>query len=234
MLSSAQAEKGLMNFKISPSDLTFLYSGCKRCFYLKVRYGISQPSIPLPSIFTKIAGLLKNHYDGKRTEELHQRLPPGVVKYGEKWVESRTITFRDHPDSCFIKGRFDVVIRFDDGTYGVVDYKTGNPDGESSALYSRQLHAYAYALENPSAGALNLSPISAIGLLYFQPQKVSQASIDWLSFDAEIKLILIKRNDAEFLNILEGVISLLESPSPPGPSSSCAWCSYVHRIKTDQ
>jgi hypothetical protein len=30
-----------MNYKLSPSDLTFTYEGCKRCFYLKVVKGIS-------------------------------------------------------------------------------------------------------------------------------------------------------------------------------------------------
>lgn len=56
-----------MNYRLSPSDLTFLYRGCKRCFYLKMVNNITQPSIPLPSIFIKIAGLLKNHYNGKLT-----------------------------------------------------------------------------------------------------------------------------------------------------------------------
>ncbi|UCG55430.1 MAG: hypothetical protein JSV32_04315, partial [Dehalococcoidia bacterium] len=60
-----------MNYKLSPSDLTFGYQGCKRCFYLKVVNGISQPSIPLPSIFSQIANLLKDHYDGKHTKSLH-------------------------------------------------------------------------------------------------------------------------------------------------------------------
>lgn len=219
-----------MNFKISPSDLTFLYSGCKRCFYFKVRHGISQPSIPLPSIFTKIASLLKSYYDGKRTEELHMELPPGVVKYGEKWVESKNIVFEGHNDSCFIKGRFDVVVQFADDTYGVIDYKTGNPDGESSGLYARQLHSYAYALENATPGGLNLSPVTTLGLLYFHPQAVSQARIDRLSFNAEIKLIKVERDDEEFLGFIEGVLSLLESPIPPAQSADCVWCSYVRKV----
>jgi CRISPR/Cas system-associated exonuclease Cas4 (RecB family) len=230
MLSSVQEEKGLMNFKISPSDLTFLYSGCKRCFYLKLRYGISQPSIPLPSIFTKIAGLLKTYYDGKRTEALHMELPPGVVKYGEKWVESKNVILKGHSDTCFIKGRFDVVVQFDDGTYGVIDYKTGNPEGESSCLYTRQLHLYAFALENPAPGALGLSPITTLGLLYFHPQAVSQTRIDWLSFDAEIKLIKVERNDEEFLDFMGRVLSLLESSMPPAPNANCGWCSYVTKV----
>ncbi len=75
-----------MNYKLSPSDLTFSYEGCKRCFYQKVVNNITQPSIPLPSIFSKIAGLLKNHYDGKPTSELHINLPHGIVSHGEEWV----------------------------------------------------------------------------------------------------------------------------------------------------
>ncbi|MFC1958865.1 hypothetical protein ACFLV6_03010 [Chloroflexota bacterium] len=90
-----------MNYKLSPSDLTFQYEGCKRCFYQKVVDNISQPSIPLPSIFSKIAGLLKNHYDGKPTNELHVDLPPGTVSYGEKWVRSQTIELPGHKDTCY-------------------------------------------------------------------------------------------------------------------------------------
>ena len=68
-----------MHYKLSPSDFTFLYEGCKRCYYLKVVHNIPQPSVPLPSIFSEIAGLLKNHYDGKHTKELYPGLPPGQM-----------------------------------------------------------------------------------------------------------------------------------------------------------
>lgn len=220
-----------MNYKLSPSDLTFLYDGCKRCFYLKARHGITQPSIPLPSIFTKIAGLLKEYYDGKRTEELHQELPPGIVKYGERYIESKTFIFENHRDTCYIKGRFDVVIEFDDGSYGVIDYKTGNPEGEYSKLYGRQLHSYAYALENPSPSSLHLAPISMLGLLYFHPTSISQKDIRSLSFDSNIHLIEVERRKEKFLGFIENILSLLESPEPPAHSPDCPWCDYLKRFK---
>ncbi len=47
-------------------------------------------------------------------------------------------------DTYFIGGRFDVVIEFDDGSCGVIDYKTGNPESE-------------YAIENPMPSSLRLS-----------------------------------------------------------------------------
>jgi len=220
-----------MNYKLSPSDLTFLYEGCKRCFYLKVTQKITQPSIPLPSIFTKIAGLLKEYYDGKRTEELHPDLPPGVVKYGEKWVESKNINFRNHRDTCYIKGRFDIVVEFDDGTYGVYDFKTGNPEGEYSSFYSRQLHSYAYALENPADGALSLSPVSKLGLLYFHPTEVSQNQVDWLSFDAKIHLVEIEKDEQKFLSFMDGILNLIEPPELPEASPDCQWCKYIKTFK---
>jgi hypothetical protein len=220
-----------MNYKLSPSDLTFLYDGCKRCFYLKAKHGISQPSIPLPSIFTKIAGLLKEYYDGKRTEELHSGLPPGIVKYGEKHIESRIFRFENHKDTCYIKGRFDVVLEFDDRTYGVIDYKTGNPEGGASKLYGRQLHSYAHALENPAPGSLNLAPISVLGLLYFHPTSVSQKDTKSLSFDSNIHLIPVERNNEDYLKFIDDTLKLLESPQPPNPAADCQWCEYLKRFK---
>ena len=163
---------------------------------------------------------------------MHKDLPPGIVKYGEKWVESKNIHFSGIDDSCFIKGRFDVVIEFDDGTYGVIDYKTSNPEGEHYKLYSRQLHAYAYALENPAHGALSLSPVSMLGLLYFFPSKVSQQNIDWLSFDSEIHLKRIEKDDQEFMTFIEEVLTLLQSQDLPDPTPECSWCSYQTELKT--
>ena len=80
-----------MNYRLSPSDLTFLYEGCKRCFVLKVKHGIAQPSIPLPGVFGTISYLQKEHYSEKRTEDICPNLPPGVMRYGERWVQSRPI-----------------------------------------------------------------------------------------------------------------------------------------------
>jgi len=218
-----------MNYKLSPSDLTFLYDGCKKCFYFKVKHSIAQPSIPLPSIFTKIAGLLKEYYDGKRTEELHPGLPPGIVKYGERHIGSKIFSFENHRDTCYIKGRFDVVLEFDDGTYGVIDYKTGNPEGGASKLYGRQLHSYAYALENPAPGSLNLAPVSMMGLLYFHPTSVSQKNLKSLSFDSDIHLINVERNNKEYLRFIEDALGLLESPQPPESAIDCQWCEYLKR-----
>ena len=219
-----------MNYRLSPSDLTFLYTGCKYCFYQKVANGISQPSIPLPSIFSKIAGLLKDHYDGKRTSELHVDIPPGIITHGEKWVSSEPIKLPNHQSTCYINGRFDIVVSFDDGSYGVIDFKTSNPSSESASMYSRQLHAYAYALEHPAPSKLALSPITKLGLLYFYPDNINQQSIDRLNYGAEIVWKEVEKDEQDFLNFIDEVLSALELPEPPECSPDCQWCGYISKI----
>ena len=218
-----------MNYRLSPSDLTFSYEGCKRCFYQKVVNGIAQPSIPLPSIFSKIAGLLKNHYDGKHTSELHVALPSGSVSHGEKNVRSQIIQLPNHKATCYINGRFDIVVSFDDGTYGVIDFKTSNPSSESVGLYSRQLHAYAYALEHPAPGKLSLSPVTKLGLLYFYPDNINQQIIDRLNYGAEIVWVEVEKDEQSFLRFIDKVLDVLESPEPPNHSPTCQWCGYIRR-----
>jgi len=192
--------------------------------------GIAQPSIPLPSIFSKIASLLKNHYDGKHTSELHAALPPGTVSYGEKNVRSGIIQLPNHKATCYISGRFDIVVSFDDGTYGVIDFKTSNPESESANLYSRQLHAYAYALEHPATNALALSPVTKLGLLYFYPESVNQQSIERLSYEAEIAWIEIRKDEEDFLEFIDEVLNVLELPEAPECSPNCQWCGYLSKL----
>lgn len=220
-----------MNYRLSPSDLTFSYEGCKRCFYVKTVNNIAQPSIPLPAIFSQIASLLKNHYADKRTSEVHAVLPPGTVIYGERNVRSEVIQSPNHGATCFIKGRFDLVVSFDDGTYGIIDFKTGNPNSESASLYGRQLHAYAFALEHAAAGELALSPVSKMGLLYFYPSSISQDSTAWLYYAAEVTWIEIEKDERGFLDFIDQVLHILESPEPPEHSPNCQWCNYINKTQ---
>ncbi|MFH1093713.1 MAG: PD-(D/E)XK nuclease family protein [Candidatus Omnitrophota bacterium] len=226
-------QKGTRLFKLSPSDLTYLFEGCKYCFSLKVKHGITQPSMPMPGIFSAIAGLQKNFYDGKRTEEFCSALPPGVVAYGEQWVESTPICFDGNCVSIYIKGRFDLVTKFDDGTYGIIDCKTAAPSETKSAMYSRQLHAYAYALENPAAGALALKPITKLALLYLKPTGLEQMSLSEQNFRCDLVFHEVKRNDDEFKGFIKDMVQVLESDTIiPQTCEQCDYCKSGHTCST--
>jgi hypothetical protein len=219
-----------MNYRLSPSDLTFLYEGCKHCFVLKVKHGISQPSIPLPGVFSTIANLQKNHYSGRRTEEFCPQLPPGVVTLGEQRVQSSPIKFDDLESTAVIAGRFDVVAELDDGSFAVMDFKTGNPSEEKVDMYGRQLHAYAFALENPAKGCLKLSPVSRMGLLYFTPDSCEYTGNDCQVLSGRMSWHEVKRDDKAFHRFLHEVVALLDGPLPDADPEQCDWCSYHAEI----
>lgn len=220
-----------MNYRLTPSDLTFLYDGCKRCFVLKVKHGIAQPSIPLPGIFSTIASLQKEYYSGKRTETFCDALPPGVVSYGEKRVRSRTIDIPGTTSTCYISGRFDIVAKLDDGSFAVMDFKTGNPGDEKTLMYARQLHAYALALENPAEGALHLAPVSRLGLLYFTPDSCQQTMSTRQILEGEMNWVEVQRDDESFITFLRDVVTLLDGPLPPPNTENCDWCRYLERMQ---
>jgi len=216
-----------MNYRLSPSDLTFLYDGCKHCFVRKVKHGIFQPSIPLPAIFTTIAALQKEFYSGKRTESICPGPPPGVVTHGEKPVRSKTLAFSGLEGTCHISGRFDIAAELDDGSYAVFDFKTGSPNDEKAEMYGRQLHAYALALEHPAEGALALGPIRSLGLIYFTPDRCAHPGPLRQVLEGNMQWIAVPRDDAAFMGFLEGVVRLLDGPMPPPEPSACDWCKFL-------
>jgi hypothetical protein len=182
--------------------------------------------MPMPGIFSAIAGRQKEFYENKRTEEFCKELPPGVVEYAEKWVQSVPIVSKTSKTTCYIKGRFDMVIKFDDGTYGVIDCKTARPSDEKSAMYGRQLQAYTYALENPAQGKLNLSPVSKLGLLYFKPTDFKQVSGSRQAFEGDLIWHEVPRDDGSFMDFMHEVISVLDDDSiKPQTCENCTHCS---------
>ncbi len=214
-----------MEYKLSPSDLTYLFDGCKYCFNLKVKYGISQPSIPMPGIFSIIASCQNRFYSGKRTEEFCRTLPPGIVEYGEKRVHSVPIRVENSSNTCCISGRFDLVIKFDDGSYGVIDCKTANPSDLKTKMYGRQLQCYTYALENPALNRLRLIPISKLGLLYLTPVNFNQIADMQQAFEGNLFWQEVERNDQGFLGFMAEVIKILDSETIyPQTCNHCEYC----------
>ncbi|MEP0805684.1 MAG: hypothetical protein HRF47_09355 [Chloroflexota bacterium] len=116
-----------MPYRLSPSDLTFLWDECPRCFYLKVKHDFRRPAVPFPSIFTTIDGLMKDFFQDQPTEALETNLPPGRVLFSGKRVQSAPLTLPGHAETCVLSGLFDSLLVFDDGSYGIVDFKTSAP-----------------------------------------------------------------------------------------------------------
>jgi len=212
--------------KLSPSDLTFLWDECPRCFYLKYLHGINRPAAPFPSIFGAIDRLMKAHFAGQPASEIAPSLPPGVISVSEKWIESVPVTLPGHSLSCFLRGKIDASIDFDDGSHGIVDFKTSEPKPAQIPFYSRQLHAYAYALEHPAPGKLELSPISRLGLLVEAPLATWITTTEEINFHFTSTWLEIPYSETGFLRFIDHVLTLLELPLPPPAGEKCSYCQY--------
>jgi hypothetical protein len=213
-------------WKLSPSDLTFLWDECPRCFYLKVVRGFNRPSAPFPRVFSRIDRLMKAFFDGKSSAEISPTLPPGVIRVDEHWVVSNPIPLPGHSAACYIKGRFDALVEFDDGGAGLVDFKTSESRPEHVAFYSRQLHAYMHALENPAPRSLGLAPVTRLGLLVVEPLEMTFTPGGQVAYLGGVTWMEIPRDDSAFLAFIDRVLSVLEAAEPPPAGASCAFCQY--------
>jgi hypothetical protein len=214
-------------YKLSPSQLTFAWDECPRCFYLDVVLGIKRPSMAFPKIFSRIDSLMKTLFADKPTSALSPELPPGRVGMQGKWINSAPIQFSGVDASCYIKGAFDSVLTFDDGTYAVIDFKTSHPNPAHVAFYGRQLSAYAYALEHPGAMALRLAPINMLGLLYLDPVDIDHGQDHRrITYGGEVTWQKIPKDEAGFLSFIKEVLTLLSLPEPPPAPEDCGFCNY--------
>jgi hypothetical protein len=169
---------------------------------------------------------MKECYGGRRTEEIVSSMPAGRVLRGDNWVQSKPISVPGHESTCFIRGKYDTLFELDDGTYGVIDFKTSRVSREHLGKYSRQLHAYAYALEDPAPGEFGLGPISTLGLLVYEPERFAHETDQDALLSGALAWVEVPRDDEMFIGFLSEVLDVLALPEAPVPGESCAYCAY--------
>ncbi|MBN1136714.1 MAG: PD-(D/E)XK nuclease family protein [Anaerolineae bacterium] len=216
----------MKEFKLSPSDFAFLWEECKCCFYLKVVRKFDRPHMAFPGIFRAIDSAMTACYNGRRTLAIADGMPDGIIRLGQKWVRSRPIDLGIKGCTCHISGRLDALVELENNTWGVIDFKTTKARGEHISLYSRQLHAYAHALENPARPPLISGLVTNLGLLVFEPTSFVHNTDQTADLKGRITWVEIRRNDAAFFDFLCQVAAVLSQPEPPDPAPDCPWCAY--------
>ncbi len=207
--------------------LTFSWDECQRCFYLQVVKGISRPPSAFPKVFGRIDNLMKKLYEGKPASFISDRLPPGRVSMQGKWVTSELITYDGIAASCYLRGAFDSVLAFEDGSYAVIDFKTSQPNPAHIAFYGRQLHAYAWALQHPAPGALRLQPVDRLGLVYMDPVEIDyDAKRGRIYYGGEVTWSEIPLQMNQFEEFMAGVLQVLSASEPPPANPECGFCKY--------
>lgn len=209
-----------MTYKLSPSDFAYIWEECKHCFYLKIKEGISRPSMPFPGVFSALNTRIQGNLIGKNLKTVSTNLPDCIVEKQEGYVESITI-----PDtSCYIKGKYDLLCKNDDNTYTLVDLKISQPDEEKIEKYKTQLTAYKYSMENPKYD--KPIKISRMGLLIFYPDTLSFEN-NTVDVNFPPKWMEIPADDEKFISFIKEVDDLLNGPIPE-ENPDCGFCKYVH------
>ena len=216
-------------YKLSPSKFLFGYERCKRCFYLDIRKGLTQPGT-FPSIFSKYDIIHKNSTTGMRTEDICIDIPKGIFFEGpgSKTLESIDIKCEDG-NAGYISGKGDAFLKLDDGSYAVIDFKTTAMSSDKAKDYSTQLHAYKYALENNREGKPHLSPITKLGIIVFEPdidEKMIKTSESSQGIIHKTQWFEIPIDEDNFVSYVKKVVKLLSSQDIPHSAESCQFCEY--------
>lgn len=107
-----------------------------------------------------------------------------------------------------------------------MDFKTAQAKPEFLAFYGRQLHAYAFALENPAPRTIGLAPISKLGLLVVEPADMDQTADGRIAYLGKVTWQEIPLNLTGFQAFLGEVLGVLELPAPPPAHEKCSFCQY--------
>ncbi|NDF42334.1 MAG: hypothetical protein EB105_01775, partial [Actinobacteria bacterium] len=207
---------------ISPSDLTFSWDGCHRCLWLNYNHGLKAPSfMPLVG---ELSALQEGHFHGAPSSKLHPAIPEGKVIDRGGWVKSAPIEYNGKPSPYAIRGKYDLLMEFTDGTYGIIDCKFQGRDNDKSAFYSPQLEAYAFALENPASN--KVMKVSVIGLLVWSPKKPQGDPDSGFALDLNSSWFPIERNPLGLQERLADFIEVISGPTPIR-DSRCETCKFI-------
>ena len=210
---------------ISPSDLTFGWSSCKRCLWLKYRHGISY-SGPMPGLVMSLSRRQEKWYEDKSSHHFSTTLPNGTVHSTGLKVTSTPIVVNGEETPLSLSGKYDFLLEYDDGTWGIVDTKIVGKNGEAGSkaeFYWPQLAAYDYILSNPKSGGPRAC--ETLGLLVWEIRTVAPGEGEeyHVTFNAAYEPVEV--NPPKFETFIGEVVSTLLGPLPD-PLDKCSNCSY--------
>ena len=219
-------------FLLAPSELDYKPVKCARCYYLEKIKKIKLMNFP-PPVFSNFDVVQQAYFKDKNTSALTSHLPPGRIMQKEE-MPGRVVstTLKDNKGREFILGgRPDVVIEFDDKSYGIIDFKTTNIKSDKAESYRYQLEAYRYIFSYPGSikkgPTPKLSPITHMGVLQFEPKSISDNKENNCSLNLEMSYSKLEQNDKKFFTRIEMILDILELKDPLPVNENCTDCMFV-------
>lgn len=230
--------------RISAKNLAGLHlvDSCKRCFWLKLKMRFHLPFQIFPGIFSSI-----DSYTKRVTScyfQPYHKMPPWLRKFGAfshlctvpHWSVFNVV---DDSTEITLTGMPDDILKRRNKSFFIVDYKTAKFTGTQDRLlplYEAQLNAYAFIAEHCADS--QFSPVSGLGLIYFEPQtELTANDVDSILLPDGFHMGLAARHieiDLEPEKIvrplLEEARRLADSDSPPNGREGCKDCENLAEL----
>ena len=217
---------------LAPSELDYKPKKCQRCFYLEKNHKIGPKDFP-PPVFSRFDVVQQAYYKDKNTSDLTKELPSGRIMNKDE-LPGRVVseTLKDNKGREFILGgRPDIVIKFDKGGYGIIDFKTTKISDDKSENYKHQLEAYAQIFSKPGSTKSKktplLNPITHMGILQFDPSDIQSHNNNSCDMRMNISYSPLKRDEKDFFENITKIIDILNNPSIPNFTEDCNYCKFV-------
>lgn len=215
-MSSAQGPR----LRISASQLSGV-EDCPRCFWLE-RNGLGPPGSPFPGILGQLDSVTKDY-----TRRCFGRgKPPWFKGIEGTLVDLRNrLEVTDPASGVSLLGALDDLLRAPDGSYRVIDYKSGTPGLDKARLYyQHQMDAYAWLVE-----ASGFKPVKDAVLIFFTPKKGN--ALEGSVLELDITPVPLATDAARIPPFLARVKDILSRPDPPPGAPDCDWCAWRARAR---
>ena len=221
--------------ELSPSSLDFQINKCHRCFYLSKKLGIQTNNFP-PPVFNQLDLIQKSFFITKDTSFISEKLPKGrFLQDNELPKKISSSLLKDNKGRDFkLVGIPDLVIEFEDKTYGIIDFKTTKISEKKADFYKFQLEAYATIFENP--GEINsiktplLSPVIKLAILQFDPLAIENKNGMNCNFIFDIGYVELENRIYEkLIDRVTLALDILNLNKPPVINENCNDCAFFKK-----
>ena len=209
-------------YTLAPSDLSYLYDRCPRCYWLKL-HGVRGDHEVLPGAFREIDKGMKTGITLAHIQALG--IPAVEIIQREKVVSQPA----EYGGALLqISGYTDKRVRLDDGSIAVLDYKTSAPRLENVSRFWRAMSSYQYAIEHATD---NPEQVLMLALIVFSPSDfwVAKQDVTQVAFRGRLTRMDIDIDRPKFDNFLEGVGKMLATPTMPAPGA-CETCRHAQAV----
>ena len=223
----------MKTYYVSPSDITFLWSDCPRCFYRKVAQKIERPRGVFPAVFNRIDQAMKSCFLNRNMREFSEDYPDAVFKYPGQWVQSKPVKVAGHDIEIVFRGRVDGVLEYTElgengkPIMGVPDFKTTEANDDTLAMYGLALHTYAYCLENAADGEFGAENVEKLGLVVFEPTTFEQTLGSEPMLNGNHIWVEFEKDMDAFKKWMGSLAKVLVSDTPPNATEKCSYCNLL-------